>query len=528
VPVGVLEDDTERTDSILNSFTFHQVSQLDQDTSTALATIREWRNSFIPINRVPLDILSLIPTHLESHLSSHGDRFRASFVCRHWRRTFLQRAELWSKLYLSKGGVYVKTLLKRAKGSALDIIVDRRVPVSTMALLSSHTEQIRDLAFLSDWTTSIQDFAEVNPRPTHLRSLTIINFGTGSNAPNFPPLFTDLVNMKTFRYHSELIQPPLFSHFVFPNLVSFEFTTKPVDDFLASQLLDFLEASPMLRTVNMRIKIADISLEGIPQGRVVVLPNVESFNLTVSDGGPGYKTAAHISCPSARNTYLTHDKRAQSAIPEEMFPSSILWNAIIRQYTRNPIEEVTLEVKTDFTVACKLTFRSTCAAVVELCFEVDTKDEDDDESEDDLAEEMHKEAFTQATRVVRNHPQLASVKRLHISHSYGYVGSHSGPDTVNEVGRLFRSLGSLDSLTIYHCELRPYLNSFLPPPERPLDGTREPMFPPIKELTISCPIHPDQREYTAIVGLAKSRHTVVDHSYERRKCFLSTLTQISV
>ena len=56
------------------------------DVSTALAAIREWRNSFVPINRIPLEVLSLIPTHI----SSQKDRFRSTFVCRRWHRTFLQ------------------------------------------------------------------------------------------------------------------------------------------------------------------------------------------------------------------------------------------------------------------------------------------------------------------------------------------------------------------------------------------------------------------------------------------------------
>ena len=45
----------------ISSFTFDMVSQLDRDTLTALAAIREWRNSFVRINRIPLDILFLIP-----------------------------------------------------------------------------------------------------------------------------------------------------------------------------------------------------------------------------------------------------------------------------------------------------------------------------------------------------------------------------------------------------------------------------------------------------------------------------------
>lgn len=92
----------QRGDTVLitfpkHRFTFDVVSQLEQDISTALAIIREWRNSFVPINRIPMEVLSLIPTHL----SHEKDLFHATSVCRHWRRTFVQHAVLWSQLDLT-------------------------------------------------------------------------------------------------------------------------------------------------------------------------------------------------------------------------------------------------------------------------------------------------------------------------------------------------------------------------------------------------------------------------------------------
>lgn len=128
----------------LSGFTVDMVSQLDRDTSTALATIREWRNSFVCINRVPLNILSLIP----AHLSSQMDPLRASFVCRRWRRTFLQHTPLWSQLYPIRGEVYLKTLLERAKGSTLDIFTTLADHVSTITQLLPHTKQMRHLDFV--------------------------------------------------------------------------------------------------------------------------------------------------------------------------------------------------------------------------------------------------------------------------------------------------------------------------------------------------------------------------------------------
>lgn len=88
-------------------FTLDAVSQLDRDTSTASVTIREWRNSFAPINRVPLEVLSLIPTYL----SCEEDLFCATSVCRYWRKTFILHAALWSQvdLTIKRSGTVVKT-----------------------------------------------------------------------------------------------------------------------------------------------------------------------------------------------------------------------------------------------------------------------------------------------------------------------------------------------------------------------------------------------------------------------------------
>jgi hypothetical protein len=46
-----------------------------------------------------------------------------------------------------------------------------------------------------------------------------------------------------------------------------------------------------------------------PSGKAVVLPSVENFTLIMTDGGAGYMTTTHISCPSARYTRQLHTKR---------------------------------------------------------------------------------------------------------------------------------------------------------------------------------------------------------------------------
>ena len=268
-----------------------------------------------------MDIFSLIPTYLPSE----KDHFLASFVCRHWRRTFLQRAELWSELDLRKGEDYVKSLLERSKGSPLVIqvgrVARRKVPISTMALLSSHTSRIRALGFVHHGWADIQEFVDTNPGPFPL--LDSLAFDVAEEAslvgPDvvIPPsthLFDTAVNLRVFRFHSGSGRSPPLSHFAFPNLVEFDFRMQQwAEDFHALQLLDFLEASPMLRTVCMKV-IGIIWLDGIPQERVVILPNVKDLSVAVVGCGLGYDLATHVSCPSVASMSLALEEDSEDMV----------------------------------------------------------------------------------------------------------------------------------------------------------------------------------------------------------------------
>ena len=53
----------------------------------------------------------------------------------------------------------------------------------------------------------------------------------------------------------------------------------------------------MLQTVHMKI-IGSIWLDNIPPDKVVVLPNIETFSLVVSESEAGFIAATYISCPS--------------------------------------------------------------------------------------------------------------------------------------------------------------------------------------------------------------------------------------
>ena len=471
-------------------------------------TIREWMNSLLPINRLPLEVLSLIPTHLPSQ----GDRFRATFVCRRWRKTLLQHAGLWSRLSLSKGEVYVKTLLERVKGSPLSILASGVDPVCTISLLPPYTKQITSLGFVSSSWADIQTFSEIGSLPL-LRSLTINAVRETVINPDDPdtyvmtmtppsqPLFNGAVNLKLFRLRSE--GSAFLSHFVFPNLTSFELSVAASEEkFHCSQLLDFLEASPMLQVVHMKIATR-LSFEGIPGGRLVVLHNVETFSLVASDSKGIHELATDISCPSVKHTSLTHIGKRDTAYTYsvESFPAPSSLNTIIHQYTTSSIEEVTLKMEDnhfDEAIACSLTLLSSDATIIIFHFE--TTGDDEGQVNREWVRSFHEiygNVLLDASQSILGVPLLADVKRLHLDGLFDLCRTES---SANRLGERLRSLGPLEELTIYRCDMRLFFFPFLCRSVYRGRGER-PAYPLIRVLTISDP--DGMFDEDVVAGLAK-------------------------
>ena len=304
----------ERHTECLCRFSLEAVCQLDRDVLTALAAIHEWKNSFVHVNRIPSNILSLIPIHL----TCQKDRFNATSVCRHWRRTFLRCGALWSKLLLENGEVYVKTFLERAKGTPLDIVTKCYDSLNTIMLLSPHARQIRSLEFIRYNWRSVLKFCTVDFGPLPL--LHTLDVATCSTtwqwsgpldtvtAPS-PTLFKGAVNLENFLFSGEVQR---LSHFAFPKLITFKLSTPAEGPLEVLDLFDFLEASPTLRTVEIRIIgkvevgetiIASVLPEDMPPEMVVILPNVETFSLFIMDGTHVFDLAAHIYCVPGQGTH---------------------------------------------------------------------------------------------------------------------------------------------------------------------------------------------------------------------------------
>ncbi|KAF9784048.1 hypothetical protein BJ322DRAFT_891889 [Thelephora terrestris] len=219
-----------------------------------------------------MDILSLIPTHL----TSQKDRFYASSVCRHWRRT-LQHGPLWTQLLLRKGEDYVSTLLQRGKGSALDIITHCDAPAGAVMLVSPRAQQIRHLGFtLNSWLDIIMFSQFDSGQLPLLRILEITALETPNSQSRHNPLASTSISLfggsiDTEKFFLSSRRLHFLRHFVFPNLTTFVLSSYPEVEWSASCLLNFLKSSPKLWTVEVNIS-AKIELGGFRRERLSSFP----------------------------------------------------------------------------------------------------------------------------------------------------------------------------------------------------------------------------------------------------------------
>ena len=144
----------------------------------------------------------------------------------------------------------MKTMLKCAKGSPLDITSTLLDRVNVLTLLSPHAQQFRTINFVRSSWPGVREFSKAAFEPLLLLNTlkvdvvwSIIRDPETMNPPLLP-LFSGAVNLRNFVLRSEGV--PLLSHFAFQNFTTSGLRVTP-KEFPVSQLL----GSHRLYTRNM-------------------------------------------------------------------------------------------------------------------------------------------------------------------------------------------------------------------------------------------------------------------------------------
>ena len=240
-----------------------QIYAVERDLSAILCAVRAARNTHVPINRLPPEVLSRI---LE-HRASEQDLVAATHVCQHWRSALTFDPSLWTCFKFLSSPDLNRTLvyLERSKSALIDISVVAREPQDLGVLdhLAPDIARIRSLSIHADHHARPALLRFCDPAPS-LQCLEIHAFEDVLSLPdNF--LAQQAPSLRTINL---AFTRPAFDHFFpLPNLTEFDLQLpEDGEPFRMGALLQFFSHSPLLRRICINISVEmvqDISLDQI-------------------------------------------------------------------------------------------------------------------------------------------------------------------------------------------------------------------------------------------------------------------------
>ena len=251
----------------------YQFDVLEQDALDVLQLIRSWRNRLAPINKVPPEILTLVPDFLDGNDGKDEGVIALTHVCRAWREAFTTRSSLWTDLYCvdpDKSEVY----LERSKPVPINLSLYRRDGLSPHdPFFQIIPRAIRRLKSLSVEGTprNLQDITVHLSHPAPLLEELSIHGGC-ENAPHRNPVLTstlfngDLSSLRTLRLEHVRTEFPWRNMI---NLTSFVLTHTAPGEVSVKQLLDFFDSAPNLRRIDL---YSATPTHGTQTGHLVSLP----------------------------------------------------------------------------------------------------------------------------------------------------------------------------------------------------------------------------------------------------------------
>ena len=243
--------------------------------------VRSVRNNFAPINRIPPEVLSLIPD-CWGRCDMDEVLIPLTHVCHGWRELFISRSSLWASLDctdVEKTRAYIE----RSKSSPLEISLEKHEGGTyrndALLLVVPHINRLGSLTICGP-SDVLPDLSNHLTCPTPLLRKLKINLDFDRDrAPGFPgTLFNgDLSSLHRLSLAGFTTNLP-WRNLV--NLTTFKLSHFPgtVDPPFVTRLLDFFASTPLLSNISLRHSIPNSS--NAPPERIVSLPHLKELTST--------------------------------------------------------------------------------------------------------------------------------------------------------------------------------------------------------------------------------------------------------
>ena len=271
---------------------FIQFDVLERDALEVHRLIRAWRNRVAPIDRIPPEILALIPDFWH-RFHRNRDIIALTQVCWAWREVFTSRSSMWTDLDcvgVDKTRVY----LERSRSSPINVSLYRDShlhPHDPLFQITPVTKRFKSLNIITKGKPEIlQDIAAHLSHPAPLLKDLSISGDCRHARPRIPSLFNgDLSPLQKLQLECICTELP-WRNMV--NLMSFKLgRASPVS---VRQLLDFFESAPRLREVDLN---SPTSRDGGAQsGRLVLLVCLK--RMEISGDSPSSALLDHLVIPA--------------------------------------------------------------------------------------------------------------------------------------------------------------------------------------------------------------------------------------
>jgi hypothetical protein len=241
-----------------------------------LRLIRSWRNTLAPINRIPPEVLTLIPDFWNGYYGGKST-IALTHVCRAWREIFTSRSSLWTD-FRCADAEKTRVYLERSKSSPINVELRREdglYPCDPFFQIAPHAVGRLKSLLLSTSPEYLNDIANFLSRPAPL--LEDLNVAGGPDGPSSDPtlptiLFNgDLSSLRNLQLSSVYTQLP-WRNMV--NLTSFTLGHSPEPRVSVGQFLDFFEGAPRLLDVDLTFSAPS---SGAQNGRLVSLAHLKKL-----------------------------------------------------------------------------------------------------------------------------------------------------------------------------------------------------------------------------------------------------------
>jgi len=281
-----------------------QIAILEKDVFEVLRLIRVRKNMLAPINKIPPEILALIPDFWDTCVRDQ-DVIALTHVCRAWREVFVSRSSLWTNfdcLDEEKTRVY----FERSKSSPINLSLDLSEGISFrnpfFQIIPLATGRLRSLFVegpLEDVEVVTSHLSHPVPLLEHLSILPGDGYMSCELVLTSALFDGGLSSLRTLCLESVHTQLP-WRNMV--NLTSFALRHTPPRMVSVGQLLDFFENAPYLEEVELCFAIPT---SGAQNGRLVLLACLKRMH--IEDETPASVLLDHLLIPAGAKLEITAD-----------------------------------------------------------------------------------------------------------------------------------------------------------------------------------------------------------------------------